>query len=54
MKFINAYTHTEKKNQEEFIKRKFQFNETNFGSEFLVKYIYICIKFLMYEIYCDS
>ena len=29
---------------------KFQVNETNFGRVFLVRNMYICIKFLMYEI----
>ena len=38
IKFINAYTHSERKNQEEFIEEfwKFQFNEANLGSVFLV------------------
>ena len=42
-----------KKGLERVYKRNFenfQVTETNFGSVFLAKYIYICFKFLMYEI----
>ena len=56
IKFANAYTDRErvrKKGLERVYKRNFensQVTDTNFGSEFLAKYIYICFKFLMYEI----
>ena len=55
IKFINAYTHTEGKNQEEFMKGiwKFQVNETDFGIVFLVENMYAsdfwCMKF-----YCHN
>lgn len=48
--------HTEKKNQEIVGKSsrkelwKFLLNKTNFDRIFLVKYIYICTKFFIYEI----
>ena len=57
IKFKNAYTHRERNNLEKFMKEilKFQVNEvTNLGSVFLVKYIYMCIKFLMSQILCDN
>ena len=67
IKFINAYTQTERerekerqkerKNQEELDRVhqrnfwKFQINETDSGGRvFLVKYVYIWIRFLMHEI----
>ena len=42
VKLINVYTHSDRKDQEKFMKGiwKFQFNETNLGSALLVK---ICV-----------
>ena len=66
IKFINAYTNRERKIEREgerkterekesgrvrVHQRNFKVNETNSGGRvFLVKYIHICIIFLMYEI----
>ena len=62
IKSINAYphththTHTHRKEESGRVGKcswkelwKFQVYETNFVSVFLVKYVYECMKFLMYE-----
>ena len=58
IKFMNGCTQIEKESgwfgksswKELWKWDKFDANWDKFGSVFLVKYIYICIKFLMYEI----